>query len=109
MTSRTNVIVEMDLTKPEIASDSTPSTTNNSSFADISEINNEHTPYSPFMTLEHNICILDGSLDVFDSSSSDLSYFSNTLSNNDCTTTDKVTVTFNNSHSLVGFVFDLEH
>lgn len=106
MVSRTNAVVEMDFTKPELASDSTPSTTNNSSFADISEINDEHTPYSPFMTLEHNICILDGSLDVFDSSDLDLSYFSNTLSNNDCTTSDKITVTFNNSHSLAGFVFD---
>ena len=74
MVSRTNTVVEMDLTENGIVSDSTPSTTNNSSFADLSEINNEHTPYNPFMTLEHNICILDGSLEVFDSTNLDLSY-----------------------------------
>ncbi len=68
----TKVMVEMDLTENGIVSDSTPSSTNNSTFADISKINEEHTPYSPFMTLEHNICILDGSLDVFDSENLDL-------------------------------------
>lgn len=104
--TQTNAVVEMDLTESGIVSGSTPSTTNNSTFADISEINDEHTPYNPFMTLEHNICILDGSLEVFDSSGLDLSYFSSTLSNNDCTTTDKITVTFNNSHSLAGVVLD---
>lgn len=104
--TQTNAVVEMDLTETGIVSDSTPSTTNNSTFADISEINDEHTPYNPFMTLEHNICILDGSLEVFDSTNLDLSYFSSTLSNNDCTTTDKITVTFNNSHSLAGVVLD---
>lgn len=103
---QTNTVVEMDLTESGIVSDSTPNTTNNSSFADISKINNEHNQYNPFMTLEHNICILDGSLEVFDSTNLDLSYFSNTLSNNDCSTTDKITVTCNNSHSLAGVVFD---
>ena len=104
--SETKVKVEMNLTENGIVSDSTPSSTNNSPFADISKINNEHTSYSPFMTLEHNICILDGSLNVFDEAKLNLSYFSNTLSNDDCTTTDKITVTFGNSHSLAGLELD---
>lgn len=102
----TKVMVEMDLTDVNIARDSTPSSANNSTFADISKINEKHNSYSQFMTLEHNICILDGSLDVFDESKLNLSYFSNTLSNNDCSTSDKITIDFSENHSIAGVGFD---
>lgn len=102
----TKVMVEMDLTDVNIVGDSTPSAINNSPFADISKINEQHNPYSPFMTLEHNICILDGSLDVFDSENLDLSYFSSTLSDNDCISNDKITINFSDSHSIAGIGFN---
>ena len=103
---KTKVMVEMDLTDVNIVGDSTSSAINNSTFADISKINEEHTPYSPFMTLEHNICILDGSLEVFDSENLDLSYFSSTLSDDDCISNDKITIDFGESHSIAGVGLD---
>ncbi|KAK8835309.1 hypothetical protein M9Y10_013514 [Tritrichomonas musculus] len=102
----TKVMVEMDLTENGIVSDSTPSSTNNSPFADISKINEKHDSYSPFMTLEHNICVLDGSLDVFDSENLDLSYFSSTLSDDNCIANDKIAIDFSSSHSIAGIGFD---
>ncbi len=102
----TKVMVEMDLTENGIISDSTPKSTNNSIFADISKINSGHTSYNPFMTLEHNICILDGSLEVFNSQNLDLSYFSSTLSDDNCIANSKITIDFSDSHSIAGIGFD---
>lgn len=104
--SKTKVKVEMDLTDVNIVGDSTPSAINNSPFADISKINEEHNSYSPFMTLEHNICILDGSLDIFDSENLELSYFSSELSDNNCIANSKITIDFSGSHSIAGIGFN---
>ena len=103
---KTKVMVEMDLTENGIISDSAPKSTNNSTFADISKINEEHNSYSPFMTLEHNVCMLDGSLEVFDSKKLDLSYFSSTLSDDNCIANSKITINFSGSHSIAGIGFN---
>ena len=103
---KTKVMVEMDLTDVNIVGDSTPSAINNSTFADISKINKQHSSYSPFMTLEHNICMLDGSLEVFDKENLDLSYFSSTLSDDNCIANSKITIDFSGSHSIAGIGFD---
>lgn len=104
--NNTTAVIEMDLTEENIASDGSVSATHNSGFADISEINTPHNPYNPFMTLEHNICVLDGSLEVYDPQNVSFSYFSSTLSADDCSSSEKITITFNNTHSLAGLVFD---
>jgi hypothetical protein len=103
---KTQVKIDMDLTDENADKDATPSAENNSPFADISKLFEKHSLYSPFMTLEHNISALDGSLDAFDESLLNLSYFSNSLSNDDCETTDKITVNFSQTHSIAGIVFD---
>jgi hypothetical protein len=102
----TRVKIEMDLTDENIGSDATPTTENNSNFADISKLNEPHSPYNPFMTLEHNISVLDGSLDTFDEPLLNLSYFSNSLSSDDCETSDKITINFSQTHSIAGITFD---
>ena len=102
----TKVMVEMDLTENGIVSDSTPSSTNKVLLRTISKINEKHDSYSPFMTLEHNICILDGSLEVFDNKNLDLSYFSSTLSDDDCISNDKITIDFSENYSIAGIGFD---
>jgi hypothetical protein len=102
----TRVKIEMDLTDENIGSDATPTTENNSNFADISRLNEPHSPYDPFMTLEHNISVLDGELNTFDESLLNLSYFSNSLSSDDCETGDKITINFSTIHSIAGITFD---
>lgn len=100
----TEPIVTMHLTDATALSDSTPTTVDNSSFANISGLKTPHDYYPLFMTLEHNINILDGSLIAFNQSDLSLSYFSNTLSSNDCTSSSTITINFSNTHIIPGIV-----
>ena len=103
---KTSVKVTMDLLDRTAIQDSTPSATNNSSFADINKLKEEHNEYLPFMTLEHNVNILDGSLTTFDTNNTDFSYFSSTLSDNNCISNNVITVDFGSLHSIAGVVLD---
>lgn len=99
---KTSVRASFELTEEGILDDANISTTSNSSFADISKLKTNVKDYTPFMTLEHNINILDGTLDIYDSSNIDLSYFSQGLSSESRISNNEIVVQFSKNHSIYG-------
>ena len=81
--NRTSVRAELNLKKPTVPIViQNINTDTNSTFADINNLKNVVEDYNKFLTLEHNINILDESLDIIDEDYK-FSYFSNNLSNDD--------------------------
>ena len=89
-----------DLTDTTALEDSSPSTTDNKSFADITLLS-EETPFDNMITLEHNHSILDGTLAEFPDSPSDIVFFSRELSdeNGEFSSNPTITVEFDEPHS----------
>ena len=80
--------------------DSTPSTTFNKSFADISLLKNMiETPGQ--MTLEHNYCVLDGQQEEFDDEPDTIAFFTDAMSddNGDFAVTPYIDISFTEMHS----------
>lgn len=102
----TSVRAIFNMSEPDRQMDGVPNTNSNSDFADISLLLENKKSYSPFITLEHNINILDGTLETFDSSKYDLSYFSKTLSNNDLSTNNEIYIIFPLLHTVYGLILD---
>ena len=94
------------------------SSNNNTNLSDIDSLiieeyqSETNIEISPFMTLEHNINILDGSLEEYNNTDDNLKkygYFSTNLSGNDCSCNNTITIDFNTGTSPVniyGLLFD---
>ncbi len=103
---KTSARAVFELTEEGVSQDATISSTNNSSFADISKLKTNTSSYTPFMTLEHNINILDGTLDIYNSSNVNFSYFSQSLSSDDRISNNQIVSQFSETHSIYGITFD---
>lgn len=80
--------------------------TNNSSFCDIDNlIYSSSGKYIPFFTQEHNINILDGSLDVLENMDG-FSYFSSNLSDDNCESNDVIIFDLYDTYNLDGVTFN---
>ena len=94
------------------------SSNNNTNLSDINSLIVEEyqsetdIEISPFITLEHNINILDGSLEEYNNTDENLKkygYFSTNLSGDDCSCNNTITIDFNTGTSPVniyGLLFD---
>lgn len=102
----TSVRATFYMSEPEIQNDAVPITTSNSVFANISKLGEIRKKYNPFITLEHNVNILDGSLEHFDLEESDLSYFSKTLSQDNLETNNEISINFSKLYSTNGISID---
>lgn len=101
--ANTSVRVEMDLrSNPAMSTlgNSENTSTNNSDFANINIIGTNYTKdnYDDFMTLEHNINILDGSLNHFKNDFT-TGYFSTNLSSDACVSNNTINIDFSKCSS----------
>lgn len=103
---KTSVRASFELAEESALKNATLSADNNSDFCDISKLKTNISEYMPFMTLEHNINVLDGTLETFNSSSYDLSYFSTNLSDENCVSTNEIVVSLAETQSIYGITFD---
>lgn len=105
--NRTSVRAELNLKKPTVPIViQNINTDTNSNFADINNLKNVVEDYNKFLTLEHNINILDESLDIIDDNYK-FSYFSNNLSNDDCTTNNSITINLQDKYNVPALSLDL--
>lgn len=102
---RTSAEVWIDLKRDDLKSISNPTTDSNNPIADINNLKLDDLEYKDFMTLEHNMNILDESLVYFEDTQK-LSYFSNNLSDDSCNTSDEINIYFDSSQSVAGLIFD---
>ena len=103
---KTSVRASFELTEESALKNATFYSENNSDFCTISKLRTNISEYVPFMTLEHNINVLDGTLETFNSSSYDLSYFSTNLSDENCVSTNEIVVSLAETYSIYGITFD---
>nr|DAH45703.1 MAG TPA: hypothetical protein [Caudoviricetes sp.] len=103
---KTSVRASFELAEESALKNATLSADNNSDFCNISKLKTNIAEYTPFMTLEHNINVLDGTLETFNSSSYDLSYFSTNLSDENCVSTNEIVVSLAETQSIYGITFD---
>lgn len=102
----TSVRATFDMSEIGQELDGIPITDSNSIFANISRLGENNKNYNPFITLEHNVNILDGTLETFDLSKYDLSYFSKTLSNDNLETDNEIEINFQVFHTVYGLMLD---
>lgn len=104
----TSVRTIFHLTDEKISGNSSATAPNNSDFGNIDNLlssnSNVRLKYNPFFTLEHNINVLDGSLEALNNLDG-FSYFSKTLSSDNGATNDVITINFESSNTLKGLTF----
>lgn len=100
----TKFYCEYDMFDVSAEADSTGSTSNNQTFADITKISTGTDYLSTQGTMEHNFFTLDESKTEFEDAPS-VAFFSSTISKDDgtFTTNPTLTVTFTANHSSTGF------
>lgn len=103
---KTSVRASFELTEESALKNATFYAENNSDFCTISKLRTNISEYMPFMTLEHNINVLDGTLETFNSSSYDLSYLSTNVSDENCVSTNEIVVSLAETYSIYGITFD---
>ena len=106
MNRRTEFGIKYDLSDVKAANDAELTPTHQKSFADI-DLLLEDIPFYNQMTLEHNYCVLDGEQDEFDDSPDNVSYFSDTMSDEDgnFSVNPTLIIDFTATHSSVGLTF----
>lgn len=80
--------------------------TNNSNLANISNLTRSTNPVNDFMTLEHNINILDGTLSMLNLNNDKLSYLSASLSDDNAICQNQITFNLSESYTLPGITFE---
>lgn len=103
---KTSVRASFELTEESALKNATFYSENNSDFCTISKLRTNISEYVPFMTLEHNINVLDGTLETFNSSSYDLSYLSTNVSDENCVSNNEIVVSLAETYSIYGITFD---
>lgn len=108
--TKTEPVITVELTDVTAKEDSTPSITGNSTFANVSLLNNDDNILSDYMTLEWNQAVLDGSMQHLPDNLSSVGFpvFSNDMSGDDRETNDiwQFQSVFSNSHSSAGISFE---
>ena len=96
---QTEAIINVSLVDVTAKGDSTPSMTNNSSFADVDLLKNEINNVGNYMTMEWNYSILDGTMQHFQDDKNDAGYpvFSSDMSDE--------SGEYDESHNFVVFFF----
>jgi len=98
-----------ELVDVEAASSSTLSAENIKDWGDLDLLEDEDSTYPDQMTLEHNFSVLDGGLPEFDTDTSDISFFADTMSNasGQWASGDEPTldISFTGLHSSYAFTF----
>lgn len=100
-----NLTAQFNFTDPGANEDAEISATNNSNFESIEKLTSG-IPGTDFMTMEHNINILDGSLGMFEPQSEIIPYFSNSLSNDNAVANNNIYLNFSKNHTIPGISFD---
>ena len=100
---KTDFFVEYDLFDTTALQDAHESASNNSGFSDISLIK-DNVSAPNYGTLEHNLFVLDGSMEEFPDNPTDLVYFSSGLSdvNGILPSNQTITIRFSQRHTSFG-------
>ena len=109
---QTEAIINVSLVDVTAKGDSTPSMTNNSSFADVDLLKNEINNVGNYMTMEWNYSILDGTMQHFQDDKNDAGYpvFSSDMSDEsgEYDESHNFVVFFSSPHSSAGISFSFQ-